>query len=112
MINVPIDFSKGNGFVPAIVQDYQSGIVYMLGYMDKEAFNKTKDTGFVYFWSRSKNRLWKKGEKSGNKLKVKNIFVDCDNDTLLVNVELDGKNVCHTGNITCFYTTLKGTYET
>lgn len=92
-----------NTLIPAIIQDYQSGVVYMLGYMNEEAFQKTKETGWVYFWSRSRKRLWMKGEESGNKLKAKEILVDCDNDTLLVKVELDGKNVCHTGNITCFF---------
>lgn len=92
-----------NALIPAIIQDYQSGVVYMLGYMNEEAFQKTKETGWVYFWSRSRKRLWMKGEQSGNKLKAKEILVDCDNDTLLVKVELDGKNVCHTGNITCFF---------
>lgn len=89
--------------IPAIIQDYKNGIVYMLGYMNEEALKKTKETGYVYFWSRSRNCLWMKGEESGNKLKAKEIFIDCDNDTLLVKVELDGKNVCHTGNITCFF---------
>lgn len=102
MKNTKIDFSKGNGLVPAIIQDYQSGVVYMLGYMNKEAFKKTKETSWVYFWSRSRKRLWMKGEESGNKLRVKEILVDCDNDALLVTVELEGKNVCHTGNRTCF----------
>lgn len=93
-----------NALIPAIIQDYQNGIVYMLGYMNKEALEKTKETGWVYFWSRSKNRLWMKGEESENKLKAKEILVDCDKDTFLVKVELDGKNVCHKGNITCFNT--------
>lgn len=106
MKNIPIDFSKGNGLVPAIIQDYQSGIVYMLGYMNKEAFKKMKETSWVYFWSRSRKRLWMKGEESGNKLKVKEILIDCDNDTVLVKAELEGKNVCHTGNTTCFNTKL------
>ena len=72
--------------------------------MNKEAFEKTKQAGLVYFWSRSKKRLWMKGEESGNIVKVKEIFVDCDNDTFLVKAELNGKNICHTGNRTCFYT--------
>ena len=92
-----------NALTPAIIQDYQTGIVYMLGYMNEEALKKTKETGWVYFWSRSRNRLWMKGEESGNKLKAKEILIDCDNDTLLVKVELDGTNVCHTGNMTCFF---------
>ena len=75
----------------------------MLGYINKEALQKTKDEGWVYFWSRSRNKLWMKGEESGNKLKVKEIIQDCDGDTVLMKVELIGKNVCHTGNKTCFY---------
>lgn len=99
-----INFEKQNGLIPAIIQDEQSGEIYMLGYMNKEALDKTKQTGLVYFWSRSKKRLWMKGEKSGNKLEVKNIFVDCDQDTLLIKVKLNGTNVCHTGERTCFST--------
>ena len=97
-----IDFTKNNGLVPAIIQQEKTGDILMLGYMNEEALEKTKQTGFVYFWSRSKKRLWMKGEKSGNKLKVKNIFVDCDQDSLLIKVELIGKCACHTGNKTCF----------
>src|SRR3989344_7743060 len=95
------DFKKG--LIPAIVQDYKSKDVLMLGYINKEALQKTKDEGWVYFWSRSRNKLWMKGEESGNKLKVKEIIQDCDGDTVLMKVELIGKNVCHTGNKTCFY---------
>ena len=97
-----IDFEKQNGLVPTIIQDAQSGEIYMLGYMNQEALNKTKQTGFVYFWSRSKKRLWMKGETSKNTLSVKNILVDCDNDTLLIKVTLNGTAVCHTGERTCF----------
>ena len=89
--------------IPAIIQDVKTKEVYMLGYMSKETLNKTLESGFVYFWSRSRSRLWMKGEESGNKLKVRDIFTDCDNDTLLIKVELIGTNVCHTGNKTCFY---------
>lgn len=98
-----LDFKKGNGLIPTIIQDVKTQEVLMLGYINKEALEKTKDSGWVYFWSRSKKRLWKKGETSGNKLKVKNIFVDCDKDAILIKVELVGRNVCHTGNKTCFY---------
>jgi phosphoribosyl-AMP cyclohydrolase len=96
-----------NILIPAIIQDYKNGVVYMLGYMNNEALEKTKETGWVYFWSRSRKRLWLKGEESGNKLKVKEILMDCDNDTLLVKVELNGTHVCHTGNRTCFYTNIE-----
>lgn len=96
-----INFLKGNGLVPAIIQDNTSKKILMLGYMNEEAFNKTRETGFVYFFSRSKNRLWLKGETSGNYLEVKNIQTDCDEDTLLIQVLPYGK-VCHKGTFTCF----------
>jgi phosphoribosyl-AMP cyclohydrolase len=101
-----IDFIKGNGLVPAVIQDYKTGVVYMLGFMNKEAYLKTIQTGNVYFWSRSKQRLWMKGERSGNTLHVVTMYLDCDSDTLLVKVKLNGEAVCHTGNISCFYTQL------
>jgi phosphoribosyl-ATP pyrophosphohydrolase/phosphoribosyl-AMP cyclohydrolase len=101
-----INFTKQNGLVPAIIQDEKSGEIYMLGFMNEEAFEKTQQTGLVYFWSRSKKRLWMKGETSGNKLQMKKIFVDCDNDSILIKVKLIGKNVCHTGSKTCFSTVI------
>lgn len=107
MNDTDINFEKGNGLVPAIIQDYKSGEVLMLGFMNKEALQKTVDSGWVYFWSRSKKRLWMKGEESGNKLKVKEMFKDCDKDALLIKVELIGKSVCHIGNRTCFYEQIK-----
>lgn len=107
MKNVDIDFKKGNGLVPAIIQDYQSGDVLMLGYMNDEALQKTLDTGLVYFWSRKRKKLWMKGEESGNKLRVKDIFKDCDNDTILIKVAVLGKNVCHTGSKCCFFQQIK-----
>lgn len=88
--------------IPAIIQDYKSGEILMLGYMNEKALQKTTKTGWVNFWSRSRQKIWMKGEKSGNKLKLKNIFIDCDADTLLIKVKLIGENVCHTGNKTCF----------
>lgn len=88
---------------PAIIQDYENKDVLMLGYINKEALQKTLETGWVYFWSRSRNKLWMKGEESGNKLKVKEIVQDCDGDTVLLKVEIIGNSVCHTGNKTCFY---------
>src|SRR5438552_7928061 len=100
------DFTKNNGLVPAIIQDYQTGDIYMLGYMNEKSLQKTLETKWIYFWSRSRNKLWMKGEESGNKLKVKEIYSDCDNDSILVKVELIGSNVCHTGNKSCFYTKL------
>jgi phosphoribosyl-ATP pyrophosphohydrolase/phosphoribosyl-AMP cyclohydrolase len=96
-----IDFNKGNGIIPAIIQDYNTLQVLMLGYMNEEAYKKTQDDGKVTFFSRSKNRLWTKGETSGNFLIVKEITIDCDNDTLLIKVNPAGP-VCHTGRKSCF----------
>lgn len=96
-----IDFQKSNGLVPAIIQDDQTSKVLMLGYMNEEAFAKTQETGQVTFFSRTKNRLWTKGEESGNFLNVVSIAVDCDNDTLLIKVNPLGP-VCHTGAATCW----------
>ncbi len=93
--------------LPTIIQDYKTLEVYMLGYSNKESLDKTKKTGYVFFWSRSRNKLWMKGEESGNKLKVKKILLDCDQDTILIQVQLIGKNVCHTGNKTCFFNSYK-----
>lgn len=102
-----IDFTKNNGLVPAIIQDYQTGDIYMLGYMNEESLQKTLKTKWVYFYSRSRQKLWMKGEESGNKLRVKEVYSDCDRDCLLIKVELIGNNVCHTGNTSCFYTRLE-----
>ena len=96
-----IDFKKGNGLVPVIVQDDRSNQVLMLGYMNEEAFEKTSVEGKVTFYSRSKNRLWTKGEESGNFLYVKDIQTDCDNDTLLIKA-VPENTVCHTGSFSCF----------
>lgn len=101
-----INFDKGNGLVPAVIQNVKDNNVLMLGYMNKESFKKTKKCGYVCFWSRSRNKLWLKGETSGNKLKVMEIFLDCDQDTLLIMVELEGNCVCHTGNYSCFFNEL------
>lgn len=98
-----IDFSKSQGLVPVVIQDEQTLEVLMLGYMNEEAFNKTKSEGKVTFFSRTKNRLWTKGEESGNFLFVKNISIDCDNDTLLIKVQPVGPT-CHTGSRSCFKT--------
>jgi phosphoribosyl-ATP pyrophosphohydrolase/phosphoribosyl-AMP cyclohydrolase len=95
------DFEKGNGLLPVIIQDFDTNKVLMLGYMNKEALQKTQAEGLVTFFSRSKNRLWTKGESSGNFLKVKQISIDCDQDTLLIKVAPQGP-VCHTGTDTCF----------
>ena len=96
-----IDFEKMGGLVPAIIQDNVTREVLMLGFMNKEAYDKTVETGKVTFWSRTRNCLWTKGETSGNFLNVKEILLDCDQDTLLIKARPDGP-VCHTGADTCW----------
>ena len=96
-----IDFAKGNGLVPAVIQDWSTNKVLMLGYMNEEALKLTKAEGKVTFYSRTKDRLWTKGETSGNFLNVREIKADCDNDTLLIKVDPQGPT-CHTGADTCF----------
>ena len=96
-----IDFNKANGLVPVIIQNYQNLQVLMLGFMNEEAFLKTQKDGKVTFFSRSRNKLWTKGETSGNYLLVKDILVDCDNDTILIKAEPLGPT-CHTGSTSCF----------
>jgi phosphoribosyl-AMP cyclohydrolase / phosphoribosyl-ATP pyrophosphohydrolase len=96
-----IDFNKGNGLVPVVIQDNNTLQVLMVGYMNKEAFEKTCSENKVTFFSRSKNRLWTKGETSGNWLYVETIMTDCDNDSILIKVSPAGP-VCHTGNNSCF----------
>ena len=96
-----IDFNKTDGLVPVIIQDERTLQVLMLGYMNEDAFNKTKEEGIVTFFSRSKNRLWTKGEESGNFLTVKNIQIDCDQDTILIKA-IPKNTVCHTGSFSCF----------
>lgn len=95
------DFGKGNGLLPAIVQDEATGKVLMLGFMNEEAFKMTNESGKVTFFSRSKNRLWTKGESSGNYLDVKSVLLDCDKDTFLIKAIPSGP-VCHTGSDTCW----------
>ena len=101
-----IDFSKLNGLAPAVIQDNTTHKVLMVGFMNRESLLKTEETGKVTFFSRTKNRLWTKGEESGNFLHVVSIFADCDNDTLLIKVNPAGP-VCHTGADTCFFETNK-----
>jgi phosphoribosyl-AMP cyclohydrolase len=99
-----MDFSKLDGLIPAVIQDDASGEVLMVGFMNEEALRKTRETGFATFFSRSRGKLWTKGETSGNRLAVKRILVDCDDDTVLVKVKRLGEGaVCHTGERTCFY---------
>lgn len=100
-----MDFSKLEGLVPAVVQDRTSGEVLMVGFMNDDAWRITRETGYVTFFSRTRNKLWTKGETSGNRLAVRQIFTDCDDDTVLVKVDREGDgNVCHTGQRSCFYT--------
>jgi phosphoribosyl-AMP cyclohydrolase len=100
-----LDFQKGNGLIPVVVQDSESKKMLMLAYTNKEALEKTLSTGYAHYWSRSRNKLWKKGETSGHTQKIKDIIVDCDYDALLFLVEQEG-NVCHTGKDTCFHNKL------
>jgi len=100
---VKLDFSKLNGLLPAIVQDYKTGEVLMLAFMNQEAWEATLDTGMATYYSRSRKKLWKKGETSGNLQVVKEIKIDCDEDTVLLKVEQIGGVSCHTGKRTCFY---------
>jgi phosphoribosyl-ATP pyrophosphohydrolase/phosphoribosyl-AMP cyclohydrolase len=98
-----IDFDKMQGLVPAIVQDSANGEILMLGFMNREAWEKTQEIGYVTFYSRTRNELWTKGETSGNRLKVISAATDCDRDSLLIKVEVEGAGVvCHEGTRSCF----------
>jgi len=99
--NNKMDFTKMDGLIPAIIQDARTSVVLMLGFMNEEALEKTRKTGLVTFFSRTKQRLWTKGEESGNHLDVKEIIEDCDHDTILIKATPRGP-VCHTGSDTCF----------
>ena len=104
-----MDFSKLDGLVAAVVQDAESGEVLMVGFMNDQALAATEASGFATFFSRSRQKLWMKGETSGNKLAVQQILVDCDDDTVLLKVKrLGDGNVCHTGERTCFFRSLSG----
>jgi phosphoribosyl-AMP cyclohydrolase len=98
-----LDFTKSDGLIPVIIQDATSGEVLMLGFMNDVAFGETQRTGEVVFFSRSRNRLWKKGESSGHVLKVRDIRLDCDADSLLIRVDPVGPGVCHEGYRSCFF---------
>lgn len=102
-----IDFQKSGGLVPAIIQDERTGDVLMLGFMNPESLAQTQRTGEVVFFSRSRNKLWKKGESSGHVLRVRELRVDCDADALLVRVEAVGPGVCHEGYRSCFFRRLE-----
>ncbi len=103
-----LDFGKLNGLLPAVIQDHGTGRVLMVGFMNDEAFRKTVESGFATFYSRSRNKLWIKGESSGHRLVVREISTDCDMDCVLVKVEALGPGVCHEGFQSCFFRTLNG----
>ena len=103
-----MDYSKLDGLVPAVIQDAESSEVLMVGFMNELALAETRRTGYATFFSRSRNKLWMKGETSGNRLQVVEMLTDCDDDTVLLKVKrLGDGNVCHTGERTCFYKTLE-----
>jgi phosphoribosyl-AMP cyclohydrolase len=106
--SVELDFAKAGGLLPAIVQDHRSREVLMLGFMNDQALAETQRTGEVVFFSRSRNRLWKKGETSGHILRLRELRVDCDADALLLRVEAVGPGVCHEGYRSCFFRQLAG----
>jgi phosphoribosyl-AMP cyclohydrolase len=103
-----LDFSKLDGLVAAVIQDASSGRVLMVGFMNEESFRKTVETGFAVFYSRSRNKLWLKGETSGHRLVVKEISTDCDRDAVLLKVDALGPGVCHEGYQSCFFRKLEG----
>ncbi len=102
------DFTKQNGLLPVIAQDSADGKVLMLAYMNQTAFDKTVETGKAHYWSRSRQKLWFKGEESGNVQIVRDIYIDCDSDTILLKVEQIGGAACHTGFASCFYRRYNG----
>lgn len=108
-----LDFSKLDGLIPAVIQDRATGRVLMVGFMNDVAFRQTVETGFATFFSRSRNKLWMKGETSGHRLVVKEISTDCDRDTVLLKVDALGPGVCHEGYASCFFRRLEnGTWVT
>ncbi len=98
-----MDFTKLGGLIPAVIQDATTSEVLMVGFMNEEAFDRTRQTGFATFFSRSRQKLWLKGESSGHRLVVKEMFTDCDDDTVLLKVEALGPGVCHAGYESCFF---------
>ena len=105
---IKLDFNKTGGLVPAIVQDFQTGEILMLAYMNPDAFNATLATGKATYYSRSRQTLWVKGETSGNMQLIKEIRIDCDDDTVLLKVEQLGDAACHTGHRSCFFKKVEG----
>lgn len=107
MEQTEIDFGKMDGLVPGVVQDAATGVVLMVGFLNEESYRRTQETGYVTFWSRTRNKLWAKGETSGNRLRVVAANTDCDRDTLLFKVIVEGDGlVCHEGTFSCFTRTL------
>ena len=103
MTEPTIDFAKMDGLAPGIVQDAQTGQVLMLGFLNEESWSRTRETGFVTFWSRTRRKLWMKGETSGNRLRIVDVATDCDQDAILFRVEVEGDGlVCHEGTVSCF----------
>lgn len=107
-MDLDLDFSKFDGLLPAVVQDFDSGDVLMVGFMNKEAWEKTLSTGMATFFSRSRQELWVKGKTSGNIQKVREIRIDCDDDTVLLKVDQVGGAACHKGYRSCFYRKIDG----
>ncbi len=105
---IELDFKKQDGLIPVIAQDHETGEVLMMAFMNKESWELTMNTGIAHYWSRSRNKLWKKGESSGNIQKIKEIRVDCDNDCVLIKIEQLGGAACHTGYKSCFYRVVLG----
>jgi phosphoribosyl-AMP cyclohydrolase len=105
---IELDFTKLDGLVPAIVQDWQTGEVLMVAFMNKESWELTLKTGIMHYWSRSRSKLWKKGESSGNIQEVKELRIDCDEDCVLAKVRQIGDAACHTGYRSCFYRVVEG----
>jgi len=100
---IKIDFAKMDGLVPGMVQDAKTGEILMLGFLNETSYNMTLETGYVTFWSRTRGKLWMKGETSGNRLRVVSAATDCDSDALLFKVEVEGDGlVCHEGTVSCF----------
>jgi phosphoribosyl-AMP cyclohydrolase len=105
---IELDFEKMKGLRPVIAQDYKTGEVLMMAFMNRESWDLTRETGIVHYWSRSRKKLWKKGESSGNVQEVKEIRIDCDGDCLLIKVKQIGEAACHTGYRSCFFQVLEG----
>jgi phosphoribosyl-AMP cyclohydrolase len=104
----PLDFSKNDGLVTAIAQDHSTGEILMVAFMNEESFRLTLETGSVVYWSRSRSKLWRKGEESGNVQKLKSLYIDCDGDAVLMQVEQVGGAACHTGRRNCFFRKVDG----